>query len=870
MDPSQESQSQLKYKNDLHLCLSGDQQSFLSFASKPCHVYTLDPMILIKSLGRLVPLPFNPDEAMCIATLKRCRRNALSQDEIEFQNPDWQNALSEIVVDTSKELGIIGSISAQNCRLVTCSQGASLDLLESRDRPSNMVATLVILLPSCHSGGQIVFGYNKQIKSVKTAERHDSGIKAFAWYSDVVFKSEPIKSEYLMALSYDLVSHQASRQDHTDEALDKVDKKLAKLLRKWHNVIPTQGKIIHVLAGKYSKTPKLKVLKGKDMLMGQRILNVCSVEDLSLFFGTLNRRIPQMSDGQLLGEELWLTDVRDTEGYQVACPSDVQTTELLTRNIFNNKPDDIEKYDEHSNDDNGRWVTSDSTWKKQASNNTSGLRESFIILTYAQVMVIIPHAMLSDYLISSQLSSDQYSATVRTSLWLKSEELFVQALKHPDYNKHGAESAGNVLNDIVTFLRSPSERKSPDFYLKMMHIVISATKPFKAAFELLSKVRVDLKSSLDTELVTRASLSTLDQCLLSQISFDDGDVSSLVELIEQQDASWAINSLLPLLITSSTSDFKRNLLLALSSRTTVSVVANILRKYFSDFIQQHPQAFEFTIDDLGANSQRVTAIGQRKFGLNQEFLSIFQMSAERILSSKVLLAATPPVLHATHTEYAITKLSQLISRSDAVPIKSSSLFVTMLRSNVQLLKRPAEPRNWSKIPSVCERECIHCRLVARFIKGPDEQVQTFEMLPRYCEHVRSHYKRENDLAFHLSPGSVTDTMTITKSNSRYRRKYRRWRDNIDALEKIFEPLRTDYMKKVLGALYSDLVMLKDLKRQAAIPTFTLDSQVLSASEQVRPTVENQAVVDQVSRIAKASEAGSASGNKRKAEIELAR
>lgn len=139
--------SQLKHKNDLDACLSGGHQIFVSFSSELRDLPISDPVLLINNLGTILPLPFNPKDASRIATLKRCTHHALCHDEFEIQHSEWKATLSKVMADAANDLGIKGPVSAQNCRLVTCSQEASLELLENKKRSQHMVATLIILLP---------------------------------------------------------------------------------------------------------------------------------------------------------------------------------------------------------------------------------------------------------------------------------------------------------------------------------------------------------------------------------------------------------------------------------------------------------------------------------------------------------------------------------------------------------------------------------------------------------------------------------------------------------------------------------------------------------------------------------------------------
>jgi hypothetical protein len=68
-----------------------------------------------------------------------------------------------------------------------------------------MFGTLVICLPSAHTGGEVHLLHGGKEVALSTAPDSFSGLSALAWYSDVQHETKPVASGYRLVLTYNLV-----------------------------------------------------------------------------------------------------------------------------------------------------------------------------------------------------------------------------------------------------------------------------------------------------------------------------------------------------------------------------------------------------------------------------------------------------------------------------------------------------------------------------------------------------------------------------------------------------------------------------------------------------------------------------------------
>jgi len=135
-----------------------------------------------------------------------------------------------------------------------------------------MFATVVIILPSAYTGGQVVVSHASTTKTIDYAPNSLLSTAVLAWYTDVKHEVKPITAGYRLALSYNLI-HTAPPgvpKPSVPQMEDSVTR-LKHVLRKWsedrYEEYPVTPLLAYILDHKYSNNnlkEGFRALKGAD------------------------------------------------------------------------------------------------------------------------------------------------------------------------------------------------------------------------------------------------------------------------------------------------------------------------------------------------------------------------------------------------------------------------------------------------------------------------------------------------------------------------------------------------------------------------------------------------------------------------------
>ena len=141
----------------------------------------------------------------------------------------------------------------------------------STQKADSMFATMIVLLPSEYTGGEIHITHASKTQIIGFSASSSANTAVLAWYTDVLHEVKPVTSGYRLALSYNLI-HTSPRvalpMAPTD---DGPCGKLRKVLCNWkmgkYEESEECGYIAYLLKHKYSEVDfrrGVSCLKGKD------------------------------------------------------------------------------------------------------------------------------------------------------------------------------------------------------------------------------------------------------------------------------------------------------------------------------------------------------------------------------------------------------------------------------------------------------------------------------------------------------------------------------------------------------------------------------------------------------------------------------
>ncbi|KAG9251867.1 uncharacterized protein F5Z01DRAFT_691404 [Emericellopsis atlantica] len=125
----------------------------------------------------------------------------LDPTQFELKHPSWPGFLSKILVEVGKILGINQPIKAELYKMLIYSQGAMFKPHTDTEKIPGMFGTLIVSLPSPHTGGEVIVKHGGKEYSYKTSEMAQSLI---TWYSDVIHEVRPVTSGHRWVLTYNL------------------------------------------------------------------------------------------------------------------------------------------------------------------------------------------------------------------------------------------------------------------------------------------------------------------------------------------------------------------------------------------------------------------------------------------------------------------------------------------------------------------------------------------------------------------------------------------------------------------------------------------------------------------------------------------
>ncbi len=210
--------------------------------------------------------PFGKGTETVVDTSVR-RSWTLEPDEFRLTNPKWGDLVAAIVNDVQEAMGLEGhKLSAELYELLLYEKGGFFLPHRDGEKLDRMVATLAIVLPSVHKGGELIVshaGQRHEITFSGAASGHELSYAAF--YADCQHEVWPVKSGFRLILTYNLML--AGKRGKTRieaPSYGETAVSIGKLLGKWGRADSPQ-KLAVTLDHRYSQAGlSINTLKGVD------------------------------------------------------------------------------------------------------------------------------------------------------------------------------------------------------------------------------------------------------------------------------------------------------------------------------------------------------------------------------------------------------------------------------------------------------------------------------------------------------------------------------------------------------------------------------------------------------------------------------
>ncbi|EFP85915.1 uncharacterized protein PGTG_11671 [Puccinia graminis f. sp. tritici CRL 75-36-700-3] len=211
---------------------------------------------------------------------------------LQFLDPAWKGYLHTLAKRVAILLGVDGPIQLDLYKLLIYEEGAMFKPHTDTERTPGMFGTLVICLPSAHTGGEVVVKHNGQSKTLRTSDATQS----FAcWYSDVAHEVLPVKSGYRCVLTYNLVT-QPDQPRPAASVVESQKDPLRKMIGSWLEDLAANSSpnipscLYHTLDYSYTEAAiSLKALKAEDYARVQTLRDLTDELPFQVYLALIER-----------------------------------------------------------------------------------------------------------------------------------------------------------------------------------------------------------------------------------------------------------------------------------------------------------------------------------------------------------------------------------------------------------------------------------------------------------------------------------------------------------------------------------------------------------------------------------------------------
>jgi predicted 2-oxoglutarate/Fe(II)-dependent dioxygenase YbiX len=252
--------------------------------SLPFQHSQLAPLLSLAELA-----PFGRGEQTILDTAVR-RTWQIDASALSFGGRNWQRSLDEIVARAADGLGVQEPVRAELYKLLVYDTGSFFVEHRDTEKAAGMFATLVLILPSLYTGGELLVRHNgREVRlGLAGADPEDAAFVAF--YADCVHEVLPVTSGARLALVYNLIRDGAmsplSPPEHTAEV-----SAAAGLLRDWmatQDAGHAPDKLVYPLEHAYSIAElRFAALKNVDAAVAQVLAVAAAQTDCEVHLALL-------------------------------------------------------------------------------------------------------------------------------------------------------------------------------------------------------------------------------------------------------------------------------------------------------------------------------------------------------------------------------------------------------------------------------------------------------------------------------------------------------------------------------------------------------------------------------------------------------
>ncbi len=234
--------------------------------------------------------PYGKGHETLVDTDVRCTWQ-INANQVKLSGKYWQKNLADIVSQVKVGLGVDCDISAELYKLLVYDTGSFFIPHRDTEKADGMFATLVIVLPSLYSGGELVVSHKQDKVKLDLHSQQDEEISFAAFYADCVHEILPISDGCRLTLIYNLIRSDKKIPLPTPPDYFHAEKRIVALLNHWAQLLrekntkdETPEKLIFLLEHEYSIAElKFDALKNKDAASAEVLITAAKQAGCELY-----------------------------------------------------------------------------------------------------------------------------------------------------------------------------------------------------------------------------------------------------------------------------------------------------------------------------------------------------------------------------------------------------------------------------------------------------------------------------------------------------------------------------------------------------------------------------------------------------------
>jgi predicted 2-oxoglutarate/Fe(II)-dependent dioxygenase YbiX len=220
----------------------------------------------------------------------------INASQVNLGGKYWQKNLADIVKHVKIGLGIDCAVSAELYKLLVYDAGSFFIPHRDTEKTNGMFATLIIVLPSIYSGGELVVRHQQEEVKLDLRSQGPEEISFAAFYADCVHEVLPITEGCRLTLVYNLIRTNKKIPLPTPPDYRQAQQKVAALLNNWVLSLnkktdeeDTPEKLIFLLEHEYSIAElKFDALKNQDAASADVLRAAAKKSDCDLYLALVS------------------------------------------------------------------------------------------------------------------------------------------------------------------------------------------------------------------------------------------------------------------------------------------------------------------------------------------------------------------------------------------------------------------------------------------------------------------------------------------------------------------------------------------------------------------------------------------------------